>query len=1807
MTVLPLHKTITENATSKDLLVVGPNVKDLNLLLAGVAQPIDVLHLTDTTAPLKQVAEALKARGQTDTLHILAHGEPGALHLGGQPFDFKGLAAHDDTLTDISIALGAKAKIALWACSVAWLDTGKKFIKALETKIGATVFASDRPVGAASLGGNWLIGTQSPFKKVTEEAYAHTLATITVTTLVDENGTGADISLREAIANAAPGDTIDFQAGLSGTITLTNGQLEIGQDLTIDGDNNGDDGADITIDANNTSRVFHITGGTVTLESLVITGGNISSDSGGGILSDTGTTVTINNSRISGNVANAGGGILSNDTLIVTNSLITDNTADTAAGIFSIGSLTLTNSTVTADDAIVAGGVAIISSSNTITNSTIVGNNHTNATLGSQLHVSGAMTTVTITDSIIAGSGASGNNIVNNGGSTINFIGLVLLNESFTPSSGFAALNTLTEIFDATAVNNGVTGGALANNGATVQTIAIKAGGPADGTGSGGENVGGLSVNEAPEFDDADDVISLTVAEDAGATAIVGLGVTDSNVGDTLTWTEGSTTATKGTVAFTGTPAATGNAGDLPTTFTYTPTANAEGSDTFTVDVSDGHGGTDTLTVNVTITPSNDAPVVTTSAGTTAFTEGGAVFIDNALIITDVDEGDLLTSATITISGGLELGVDSLEPSAALAVAGIDGFSLTNSNSSLTLTASAGATAATWQTALRQVLFINTSDTPSTAGRTISITLNDGDIDSATVTKTVSVTAVNDVPVVTLTTGSVAFTEGGTAIVIDAAATIADPDNATYDQVLVQITGNYQSGSDVLALPAGTTGIGSIVATFESTPGLLTLSNGGGTPTDAEWEAALQAVTFVNTSNDPSTSRTISITANDGTSASVAATRTIAITTTNDVPTLSINSEDPAYLSGADAVALFNSANGTSVEANDRVDEIVITVTNVSDAGSEFINISGTQIPLTAGASGFTIPGANNFTAAVTGSGTTITVTLSGGPAANSQLNSTLNSITYQNTSSSATAGDRVVTITSLTDDSGGVAALSDSSTITVTARAAFTVTTLLDSGDDLTVTGDLAAETADGGGLSLREALLLSNAASGADTINFDSTVFAGGQTIALNQATGELAVTDSVTINGDIDGDNKADVTIDANYNTRIFNITGGTSTRNALTILDGGSSGGGGIAVSGGTTALTLANSTVTGGEGATGGVGLHATSGADVTITDSIFTNASSTSGSAVAFVGAGTVSLTNTIIAGATGGGGGGLLIDNSTVSISNSTITGNYGGGTTGADQVSLTNNGVLNISDSIVSGDGAVDDIIVEMGSAVNVTGTLIVTNAFTPTSGSATTNAVADIFVSTTTNNGVLGGAVADGAILMNPAFLAVGAHKAPEITLSTDSTLAFTEDAGAVLIDGSLTITSASDTVLASAKIDIGAGLESASDVLSLVLNPSTMGNIVIDSFDASKGSLYLSSAGGTATLAEWQAALRAVTFNNTSDTPSTTDREITFTVNTGSVGSVGAVRTVSVTDVAEATPTPTPVVSTPTPTPSSGSDAPDEAPAPVIVRKAEDTDSSDDNLSGAALDDIIESAGGNDSVNGGGGNDNIDGGQGADLIVGGDAAAGLDLNNLTAAGDDTLLGGDGDDLIIGGSYDTTTKKAVETGSGENVIVAGRVNDTVFGDGQADIIGAGEGGDEVMSGGGNDQVFGSFGQDSIDGGSGDDTLFGGDGDDTVTGGIGDDEIWGSAGNDALTGGEGNDHFRFITGFGSDTISDFGSSEGNSDQLDFSLIEGLTLADIQSSAVFDGGNVVLTIGNEGSITLIGFDESQLQQIIDAGQIVVS
>ncbi|TNI99448.1 hypothetical protein CF117_18745, partial [Aeromonas veronii] len=240
-----------------------------------------------------------------------------------------------------------------------------------------------------------------------------------------------------------------------------------------------------------------------------------------------------------------------------------------------------------------------------------------------------------------------------------------------------------------------------------------------------------------------------------------------------------------------------------------------------------------------------------------------------------------------------------------------------NSGTGVLTLSSAGATAtlAQWQAALRAVTYANSSENPNTSARTVSFTVNDGTDASSAATKIVSVAAANDAPQVTTTGGTTPFTEGASATAIDSSLTLSDVDSTTLASATVAITGNFQSGQDLLAFTNNGSTMGNISASYNSGTGVLTLTSAGATATLAQWQAALRAVTYANSSESPNTSaRTVSFTANDGVTSSSAATQSVSVTAVNDAPVNNLPTNQTAPQNGQ---LVFSTANGNGISLSD--------------------------------------------------------------------------------------------------------------------------------------------------------------------------------------------------------------------------------------------------------------------------------------------------------------------------------------------------------------------------------------------------------------------------------------------------------------------------------------------------------------------------------------------------------------------------------------------------------------------------------------------------------------------------------------------------------------------------------------------------------------------------------------------------------------------------------------------------------------------------------------------------------------------------
>ncbi len=226
-------------------------------------------------------------------------------------------------------------------------------------------------------------------------------ATLTVTNNAD-SGAG---SLRQALADAANGDTIDF----SGPMTITLGTaLDVSSGVTVDGDVDGNGSPDVVVSGNDAVRVLQVTTAQpVVLNGLIITRGadvggagisvafngnitvrrcelshNHEPGIGGGALYASNASVTLIDTLVAHNSSGSFGGglrVVGGSVLTVSGSTVTGNqSADNGGGIQAAGTVTIINSTISGNSAqganAVGGGVRISSGTSHITHTTIVGN-----------------------------------------------------------------------------------------------------------------------------------------------------------------------------------------------------------------------------------------------------------------------------------------------------------------------------------------------------------------------------------------------------------------------------------------------------------------------------------------------------------------------------------------------------------------------------------------------------------------------------------------------------------------------------------------------------------------------------------------------------------------------------------------------------------------------------------------------------------------------------------------------------------------------------------------------------------------------------------------------------------------------------------------------------------------------------------------------------------------------------------------------------------------------------------------------------------------------------------------------------------------------------------------------------------------------------------------------------------------------------------------------------------------------------------------------------------------------------------------
>jgi autotransporter-associated beta strand protein len=168
------------NIQGKELVVFDRAVPESALLASFAQRPCEIEYLAQSDDPLGLLADLLQRHAPVSAFHIVCHGQPGALALGGRELTAESLRQAPEAVARLSRALGG-APVLLYGCQTGADEIGGAFVRALISALDAPVCASKRPVGHHTLGGSWeldagMAGTETLFSPATADGWRHILA-----------------------------------------------------------------------------------------------------------------------------------------------------------------------------------------------------------------------------------------------------------------------------------------------------------------------------------------------------------------------------------------------------------------------------------------------------------------------------------------------------------------------------------------------------------------------------------------------------------------------------------------------------------------------------------------------------------------------------------------------------------------------------------------------------------------------------------------------------------------------------------------------------------------------------------------------------------------------------------------------------------------------------------------------------------------------------------------------------------------------------------------------------------------------------------------------------------------------------------------------------------------------------------------------------------------------------------------------------------------------------------------------------------------------------------------------------------------------------------------------------------------------------------------------------------------------------------------------------------------------------------------------------------------------------------------------
>jgi hypothetical protein len=170
-----------------ELIVIDGGVADRDALIAAVRSSIsadaELLVLDPTRDGVAQITDLLAERTDISALHIVSHGDDGALRLGTTWVRSSNLASLAPEFTQWGRSLTSQADILFYGCDLAATIDGQQLLTQIGVLTGADVAASSDLTGHRQLGGDWDLEFRYGLVETAEldnpalERWQHTLGT----------------------------------------------------------------------------------------------------------------------------------------------------------------------------------------------------------------------------------------------------------------------------------------------------------------------------------------------------------------------------------------------------------------------------------------------------------------------------------------------------------------------------------------------------------------------------------------------------------------------------------------------------------------------------------------------------------------------------------------------------------------------------------------------------------------------------------------------------------------------------------------------------------------------------------------------------------------------------------------------------------------------------------------------------------------------------------------------------------------------------------------------------------------------------------------------------------------------------------------------------------------------------------------------------------------------------------------------------------------------------------------------------------------------------------------------------------------------------------------------------------------------------------------------------------------------------------------------------------------------------------------------------------------------------------------------